>query len=38
MKGKNSACYNGLRDFFEKEYFSVREYVVICFLSLIIEL
>ncbi|WP_273788531.1 MULTISPECIES: hypothetical protein [Bartonella] len=38
MKGKNSAFYNGLRHFFEKDYFSAREYVVICFLSLIIEL
>ncbi|WP_375638457.1 hypothetical protein [Bartonella sp. AA16NXGY] len=38
MKGKNSAFYNGLRHFFEKDYFSVQEYVVICFLSLIIEL
>ncbi|WP_330168134.1 hypothetical protein [Bartonella grahamii] len=38
MKWKNSAFCNGLRHFFEKDYFSVREYVVICFLSLIIEL
>ncbi|WP_375621753.1 hypothetical protein [Bartonella sp. AA97HXZ] len=38
MKGKNSAFYNGLRHFFEKDYFFVQEYVVICFLSLIIEL
>ncbi len=38
MKGKNSAFYNGLRHFFEKSVFSEREYVVICFLSLIIEL
>ncbi|WP_375651395.1 hypothetical protein [Bartonella sp. AA78NXGY] len=38
MKGKNSAFYNGLRHFFEKSIFSVREHVVICFLSLIIEL
>ncbi|PIT68138.1 hypothetical protein [Bartonella tribocorum] len=38
MKGKNSAFYNGPRDFFEKEFSSLREYVVLCFLSLIIEL
>ncbi len=38
MKGKNSAFYNGLRHFFEKSVFSVQEHVVICFLSLIIEL
>ncbi|WP_375638455.1 hypothetical protein [Bartonella sp. AA16NXGY] len=42
MKGKNSAFYsafyNELRYFFEKSIFSVREHVVICFLSLIIEL
>ncbi len=38
MKGKKSAFYNGLRHFFEKSIFSVREHVVICFLSLIIEL
>ncbi|ACS51869.1 hypothetical protein [Bartonella grahamii] len=38
MKGKNSAFYNALRHFFGKDYFSVREHVVICFLSLIIEL
>ncbi len=39
MKGKKSefysAFYNGLRYFFGKDYFSVREHVVICFLSLI---
>ncbi len=38
MKGKNSAFYNGLRHFFEKSVFSEKERVVICFLSLIIEL
>ncbi len=42
MKGKNSAFYsafyNELRHFFEKSIFSMRERVVICFLSLIIEL
>ncbi|WP_375627736.1 MULTISPECIES: hypothetical protein [unclassified Bartonella] len=38
MKGKNSAFYNGLRHFFEKSIFSEKERVVICFLSLIIEL
>ncbi len=42
MKGKNSAFYsafyNELRYFFEKSVFSEEERVVICFLSLIIEL
>ncbi|WP_175869553.1 hypothetical protein [Bartonella gabonensis] len=38
MKGKNSAFYNGLLNFFEKEYSSVREYFVIYLLSLMIEL
>ncbi len=42
MKGKNSAFYsafyNELRYFSGKDYFSVRECVVIWFLSLIIEL
>ncbi len=38
MKGKKSEFYNGLRHFFEKSIFSMRERVVICFLSLIIEL
>ncbi|WP_375696591.1 hypothetical protein [Bartonella sp. AP331QHHD] len=42
MKGKKSefysAFYNELRYFFGKDYFSVREHVVIWFLSLIIEL
>ncbi|WP_273724508.1 hypothetical protein [Bartonella sp. AU18XJBT] len=38
MKGKNSAFYNEPRHFFGKDYFSVREHVVICFLPLIIEL
>ncbi len=38
MKGKNSAFCNELRHFFEKSVFSEKERVVICFLSLIIEL
>ncbi|WP_375658646.1 hypothetical protein [Bartonella sp. MR30HLJHH] len=38
MKGKNSAFCNKLCCFFGKEYSSAREYVVIYFLSLIIEL
>ncbi len=38
MKWKNSAFCNGLCYFFEKSIFSEREHVVICFLSLIIEL
>ncbi len=42
MKGENSAFYsafcNELRYFSGKDYFSVRECVVIWFLSLIIEL
>lgn len=37
MKGKNSTFYNGLLNFFEKEYSSVREYFVICLLSLMLE-
>ncbi|WP_317993801.1 hypothetical protein [Bartonella gliris] len=38
MKWKNSVFYNKLRFFFETKLFSEREYVVICFLSLIIAL
>ncbi|UNF41918.1 hypothetical protein MNL08_07070 [Bartonella krasnovii] len=38
MKGKNSTFYNKLLNFFEKEYSFVREYFVICLLSLMIEL
>ncbi|WP_139412378.1 hypothetical protein [Bartonella mastomydis] len=37
MKGKNSTFYNELLNLFEKEYSSVREYVVICLLSFMLE-
>lgn len=37
MKGKNSTFYNELLNLFEKEYSSVREYFVICLLSLMLE-
>lgn len=38
MKQKNSAFCNKLRSFFEKEFFSLREYIVICSLALLIAL
>ncbi|WP_245256449.1 hypothetical protein [Candidatus Bartonella washoeensis] len=38
MKWKNSAFYNKLRSFFEQEFFSAREHVVLCFFSLILEM
>ncbi|WP_208433036.1 hypothetical protein [Bartonella taylorii] len=38
MKWKNSAFYNKLRSFFEKGFFSSREYIVIFSFSLLIAL